>query len=351
MVHRERPEQAHLDHTHALPAGRQVFSHLVGALRARPHQDDDALGSRMADIVEQAIAPSGEGGEARHRLVQDVGEPRVEGLRRFSALEECIRVLGAAAEHRAVRVWRPGAMGPHGVLIQQGAQRRVIQRCDLADLVRGAKSVEEMQHRHARGQGGGVTYGGEVLRLLGRARGQKSQARAAHGHHVGMVAEDRQGMGREAAGGHVHAEGRQLARDLEQVGQHQQQPLRCGEGGRKRAGLQGAMHRAGRAALGLHFDDIGTPPQGWAAHRPTRRRHTRPSARPGLSDRWRQLRWRGRRHRPPPRWRPASYAPAPSSSRRPGIVEAQSWPLGLRRKGLRLGDRSHDETSTAKAMP
>jgi len=54
----------------------------------------------------------------------------------------------------------------------------------------------------------------------------------------------------------------QLAGDLVHIRDHQQQTLRRGKGGGKRAGLQGAVHRASRAAFGLHLSHGGDgPPQ------------------------------------------------------------------------------------------
>ena len=81
------------------------------------------------------------------------------------------------------------------------------------------------------------------------------------GHHVGVVAEDRERVRGQRPRRDVHAERRQLAGDLVHVGDHQQQALRRGERRRQRAGLQRAVHRARRAALRLHLDDRGTVPQ------------------------------------------------------------------------------------------
>ena len=71
----------------------------------------------------------------------------------------------------------------------------------------------------------------------------------------------------------------QLARDLEHVGDHQQQALRGGEGGGQGAGLQRAVHRAGGAAFALHLDDRGdgAPDVLVGLRRPTRP-PTRPCA-------------------------------------------------------------------------
>ena len=127
---------------------------------------------------------------------------------------------------------------------------------DLRDLVRGPEAVEEVQERDARVESGRVRDRGEVLRLLDGAGGEHREAGLPAGHHVRVVAEDRERVRRERARRDVHAEGRQLARDLVHVGDHQEQALRRREGRRERAGLQRAVHRAGGAALRLHLDDV-----------------------------------------------------------------------------------------------
>ena len=85
-----------------------------------------------------------------------------------------------------------------------------------------------------------------------------------------MVAEDRQGMGRHGARRHMEDRRRQFAGDLVHVGNHEEQALRGREGRGQRPGLQGAMHGAGGAALGLQLDNPrhGAPDVGPALRRP-----------------------------------------------------------------------------------
>jgi hypothetical protein len=71
----------------------------------------------------------------------------------------------------------------------------------------------------------------------------------------------------------------QLARDLVQVRDHQQQPLRRREGRRQRAAEQPAVHGAGHAPLGLHLDDPGTWPQRFGLPAAAHSSQTPPSAR------------------------------------------------------------------------
>ena len=79
---------------------------------------------------------------------------------------------------------------------------------------------------------------GELLPcVLHRVRTEHRPSRGAHGHHVALIAEDRERVGRNRPGCHVQDAGEQLARDLEHVRDHEQQALTRGEARRHRAGL------------------------------------------------------------------------------------------------------------------
>ena len=123
----------------------------------------------------------------------------------------------------------------------------------LGHFVRRAEPVEEVDQREARSQGGRLADQREVVGLLHRAARQQRAAGLPDGHDVGVVAEDRQRVGGHRAGRHVHAERGQLARDLVEVRDHQQQALAGREGRRQRASLQRPVDRADGAAFGLHL--------------------------------------------------------------------------------------------------
>ena len=114
-----------------------------------------------------------------------------------------------------------------------------------------------MEERHARFKRGGVGDAGQVLRLLNRSGGKQGKAGLPAGHHVGMIAENGEGVGGQGAGGDMHAEGQQFAGDFVHVGDHQEQALRGGKRGAERADLQHPVQRAGGAGFGLHFDQLG----------------------------------------------------------------------------------------------
>ena len=187
--------------------------------------------------------------DPRHRVV--------EGVAGLAGLEEDVGILGGAAEHGPLGGQRPLPVGMHQLLVDHRPNVVLGELLDLVHLVGGAEAVEEVQEGHAGFERGGVGHQGHVLRLLHRARGEHRPARRAAGHHVAVVAEDRQGVGGHGAGGDVEHGGGELAGDLEHVGDHQQQALRGGEGAGERPGLQGAVDRAGGAGLALHLAHDG----------------------------------------------------------------------------------------------
>ena len=67
------------------------------------------------------------------------------------------------------------------------------------------------------------------------------------------MAEDAQRVAGNGARRNVEHTGEKFTGDLVHVGDHEQQALRCGEGGGQCAGLERTVHSAGGTALALHF--------------------------------------------------------------------------------------------------
>ena len=149
---RERPVQADRDQRRpARPRAAQRLDRLLGRPGARPHQHDHPLGVGGADVVEQVVLAAGAAGELVHRRLHDPGHGVVERVARLAGLEEDVRVLGRAAQHRAVRATARGRGGPRPASSSIIARRSSSSSSlDLGDLVRGAEAVEEVQERHPR---------------------------------------------------------------------------------------------------------------------------------------------------------------------------------------------------------
>ena len=148
-------------------------------------------------------------------------------------------------------------MRRHQFLVNQCAHVFLKQEVDFVDFMAGAETVEEMHERQARFQRRHLRDHGHVLRFLHTGGGEQGPAGGAGGHHIAVIAEDGQRVGGQCARRDMEHRGREFAGDLEHIGQHQQQPLRGGEGRRQCAGQQRAVHRAGRTRFALHLDDLG----------------------------------------------------------------------------------------------
>ena len=206
---RRAPRRSPRPHPIPSPSARRLDRHR-GRRRSRP--------ARSWRPQRAASSPNTSSTMPGTRVIERVG--------RLAGLEEHIGVLRRAAQLR--RVGREAALpvGEHGVVVHQRPQIGVVEEVDLVHLVRRAEAVEEMQERHAGAQRGGVSDGREVVGLLHAAGGEHRPPGGARVHDVGMVAEDRQGVRGDRAGGDVHRARRQLAGDLEHVRHHQQQALR-----------------------------------------------------------------------------------------------------------------------------
>ena len=90
--------------------------------------------------------------------------------------------------------------------------------------------------------------------LAGRQQGPTGRAA---GHHVAVVAENRQRVGCHGSGRDVKHRRGQLAGDLEHVGDHQQEALRCRESACHSPSLQRAVNGAGGTRLTLHLHHVG----------------------------------------------------------------------------------------------
>ena len=226
MFRRERTIEAHFQHAHFFAARQQFIHHFFTGADRRTHNNDNAFRLRVAVIFKRLIAAAGGIGEIIHRLfnvIVDRVVPRVGG---FTRLEVSIRVCGGTANNRMFRVQGAGAVGGDLLLRQQAADRIVGQRHDFVNLMRRAEPVEEVNKRHAALERRNMRDQRKVLRFLHATGAQHGAAGLAHRHDVGMVAKNRQRMGRDGARRDVQHKGRQLPGQFIQRGDHQQETLR-----------------------------------------------------------------------------------------------------------------------------
>ena len=245
--------QANLDNAHLLAVGVHIVDDLVGHVADGAHSHDDPVGVGRAVVVEELVVGAKLFVDLIHVLLDHGGQGLVVLVAGLAVLEEDVAVLVGAAHVGMLGVQRVGAERLHGVHVHHFLQVVVIPDSDLLDLVGGAEAVEEVDEGDASLDGGKMRHGGQIHDLLDGALSQHGKAGLAAGHHVGVVAEDVQGVAGHGAGGNMEDAGEQLTGDLIHVGDHQKEALGGGVCSGKGAGRQRAVHRTGGACLGLHL--------------------------------------------------------------------------------------------------
>ena len=248
--------QANLEQAHFFALVHQMVDDLLGRIAHRAHGDDDALGLRVAIVVEQAVVCACQLVDAAHGVLHHGGQRLVVGVGGFLGLEEDVGVLRRAAQGGVFGIQRAGAIVGNGLAVEHAVELLVAPHRHLLDLMGGAKPVEKVQEGDAALDGRQMGHGAQIHDLLRVGGCQQRKSRLTAGHHVLMVAEDREGVAGQGARRTVDDGGQQLAGHLIEVGHHQQKALRCGEGGGEGAGRQRAVHRACGAAFRLHLGDF-----------------------------------------------------------------------------------------------
>ena len=252
----ERSVQSDLDKADLLALCGEVVDDFLADVADRAHRNDDALCIRCAVVVEQLIVGADLGIDLVHVLLDDRRECIVILVACFSVLEEDIAVFSRAAENRVLGVDRACTESSDRVHIGHFLQIVEVPDLDLLDLVRGAEAVKEVEERHSALDGCKVCNRAEVHDLLRVGLSQHCKAGLTTCVDVRVIAEDVQCMGCNAACGYMEHAGKQLARDLVHVRDHQEKTLRRRVGRRHRAGRKAAVNGTCRTCLRLHLHDL-----------------------------------------------------------------------------------------------
>ena len=232
------------DQTNLLAAGHQVIDRFLGRLTGGTHADDHPFRFGIAVVVERMVLASRQIGNLFHVLRDRLGQLIVKTVAGFARLEENVRILRGPLGVRMLGIQRVGLELGNRVIIDQLRQIVVVQHLDLLDLVRSAEAVEKVQERHARLDGRQMRNGGQIHGFLYAGGSQHRKSCAATGHHVAMVAKDREGMRRQGTGADVENGRQAFAGDFIHIGDHQQQSLRSRKSRRQGSGAQRTVHSA-----------------------------------------------------------------------------------------------------------
>ena len=256
VLRRERTVEVNGDETCLFALAAHVIDRFLDRFVHGAHGYDDVFGIRVAVVGERLVLASGDRADLLHRVGHHVGYGVVELVRGLAGLEVDVGVLSRAARDGVLRIERALAESVQRFTVEQACERLLVDHLDFLNFVRGAESVEEVQERNARADRHQMGDAGQVHHFLYAARRQHGETGLAGGHHVLMVAEDRQRLRGQCAGRNVEHARQQLAGYLVHVRNHQQQSLRGRERRSQRAALQRAVHRSGGSGLRLHFDNL-----------------------------------------------------------------------------------------------
>ena len=199
----KRQEQPDLQYADFLAALVEVSGSFASSLGARSHQDHDTLGVRIAGIVEQVVAAASQFGELVHRRLDDSRHLEVVRIAGFAALKVGVGILRGAANEWPIRIQSTSAMRQHQIVADHGADVVIGEHGELVDFMRSAEAIEEMDERQPRFQGRGMGDQRHVVGFLHRVGGQQAEAGRPHRHHILMIAENGQALGRQRASGDV----------------------------------------------------------------------------------------------------------------------------------------------------
>ncbi len=249
----ERTVKTDFDQAEFSAFGVQEVDGFFDGFAAGAHGDDDLVRIRGADVIEQVQLAAGLGGDDIHVFLHDAGDGVIQQVGGFAALEVDVGVLGG---HLGVGGFRTESAVTETfdmLHIDHFFHFAVVEDFNLLDFVGSTESVEVAEERDVTFERGEVGDKRQVVGFLNRRCGSHGETGAAAGHHIGVVAEDRQRLGGQCAGGHVEHGREHFTGDLVHVRDHQQQALRGGVSGGERACAQRPVHGAGSPGFGLHF--------------------------------------------------------------------------------------------------
>jgi len=242
-------------HTDLLTFCVEVIHGFFNRFRAAAHDDYHAVRVGSAVVVDEVVLSARERADLIHLRLYDRGDGVVVFIGSFSVLEVDIGVLRGALLMGMLRIESAGAELVHLFEVDKLFYLVILDRVDLAHLVRSAEAVEEAQERHARFESGEVRDKRQIHDLLHAVGREHGKSRLAARHDVGVVAEDVERVAREASCGNVEDGRQQFAGDFIHIGDHKKQALACGERAGERACRERAVHGACRARFGLHLGD------------------------------------------------------------------------------------------------
>ena len=249
VLYRERTIEVNAHHTHLLALLEQMVDSLAGSLSGRTHEDDNVLGILSSIIVEEVILTTCDLRDLAEVVLNNLGHLVVVLVASLTMCEEGLGVLGCTAGNRTLRRKSTVAEGLDICGVNKRTDVLLVHNLNLVILVRGAESVEEVHEGHPSLKSSEVRHSCEVHNLLYRTRAEHGKTGLAASHNVHVVTEDTERVRSQGTCRHVEHARQQLTCNLVHVRNHEQQTLRCCEGGGESTSLQRTVNGTGGTAL------------------------------------------------------------------------------------------------------
>ena len=147
MLLGQRSVQSNIDH--AKPGLRQRIDGLLNRFCAGAHQDDDTLCLWIAVIVEQFVLATRTPSKTVHLALHDPWRRVIETINTLAPLKIDVRILRCSTNKRVIRVQRTISVFVDEIGIHHFFDRRFGHKVDLADFVRGSKTIKKVCERNA----------------------------------------------------------------------------------------------------------------------------------------------------------------------------------------------------------
>ena len=246
----------HLHHANLLTLLCQVIHDLLHRLTDGAHGDDNPLGIRCAVIIEELVVSAGQGIDGIHLCLNNIRQSVVGRVAGLSALEEGVRILQCGADGRVLGVEGMILKAFDHIPIHNLCQIVIVQHINLLNLMAGAEPIKEMHKRDRPFDGAEMCHRAEVHAFLHTGGGQLRKTGLPACHSVGMVTEDRDGMGCKGSCRNMHDARQHRPCNTVHGGNHQHQALGSRVGGGERSCLQRTVHGTASAGFTLQLHQL-----------------------------------------------------------------------------------------------
>src|SRR6266480_4954255 len=145
LLNRKGTGQPNLKQADFFALGVEPFDGFFGGTNCGSHRDNDALGIRRANVIEQVIASPRLSGKAIHNILHDRWAGKIERIACLASLEENVGILRGATEHGLVWAQRAFAVPANGLAVDHGAEVIIREQREIVQFVRSTKTVEKVE--------------------------------------------------------------------------------------------------------------------------------------------------------------------------------------------------------------